>query len=429
MQKVTLYIRNHSTRRYEKVKPRTTYPMGTIFVLRYGGKWETLKDCTEINEARVAAKRKEIDLLTGAIEPLRLMRTVQDAAALDVLIDKYLSNGCAAQKNWRKHTRQAYALGLKLFLQSLKSCGKTRLDEIDGDDLRQFVAFLRTYRTSTDKPYDDRSIWNHFNNVVSFLNAHGRRNLVEQSDWPKYEKKKTVCYDERDMARLLAFADDDEADVIEFYLGVGFRNGEGAHIEWRDIDLRNKEIHVYSKREKFDWDVKDSEQRIVGISDTLTERLRARRKRHSGELVFPNGNGNPDTHLLRIIKRVALRAGLNCGLCEGTINRKRVTCATHAVCRKWILHTLRKTWATYQARSGTDPRTIQQDAGHSSLETTLGYLAAEDRRSVARRGQINAADARVRQHVEQSTPTHSSAQHPVLPPSTDAVVVSGVQAS
>ena len=42
MQKVSLYIRNHSTRRYEKVKPKTTYPMGTNFVLRYGGKWETL---------------------------------------------------------------------------------------------------------------------------------------------------------------------------------------------------------------------------------------------------------------------------------------------------------------------------------------------------------------------------------------------------
>jgi hypothetical protein len=34
MQKVSLYIRSHSTRRYEKVKPKTPYPMGTIFVLR-----------------------------------------------------------------------------------------------------------------------------------------------------------------------------------------------------------------------------------------------------------------------------------------------------------------------------------------------------------------------------------------------------------
>jgi hypothetical protein len=43
MQRVSLYIRNHSTRRYEKAKPKTSYPMGTIYVLRYGGKWENAK--------------------------------------------------------------------------------------------------------------------------------------------------------------------------------------------------------------------------------------------------------------------------------------------------------------------------------------------------------------------------------------------------
>jgi integrase/recombinase XerD len=325
MQKVTLYIREHKTKRYKPARAKYYVPDST-FVLRYGKKWETLPQGTTLKQAQLAVVHKSLDLQTRKPQPRVEIKTVSGAQTLEVLVDKYLDER-AAQRNWRKHTRQAYKLGLGLFLKSLRASGKTMLDEIDGGDLRNFVGFLRKYCTSTGKPYDDRSIWNHFNNVVSFLNAHGKRNLIEQTDWPKYEKKKTVCYDERDMARLLAFADEDEADVIEFYLGVGFRNGEGAHIEWRDIDLRNKEIHVYSKREKFEWEVKDSEQRIVGISDRLAERLKARRKRHSGELVFPNGNGNPDTHLLRIIKRVALRAGLNCGLCEGTINRKRVTCA------------------------------------------------------------------------------------------------------
>jgi hypothetical protein len=236
MQKVSLYIRNHSTRRYEKVKPKATYPMDTIYVLRYGNKWETLKDGTTLTEANVAAKRREIDLYTGKIEPPRLKPKAQDSGALDVAIDKYLGDGRAAQQNWRKHTRQAYALALKLFVQS---CKKTRLDDITGDDLREFTAFLRKYRTSTGKPYDDRSIWNHFNNVVSFLNAHGKRNLVEQSDWPTYEEKKVACYDEAEMARLLQFADEDEADVLEFFLGVGFRNGD----LWRMLILSRVSFH------------------------------------------------------------------------------------------------------------------------------------------------------------------------------------------
>ena len=102
------------------------------------------------------------------------------------------------------------------------------------------------------------------------------------------------------MARLLQFADEDEADVLEFFLGVGFRNGEGTHVEWGDIDLKNREIKTYSKRSQYGWEVKDSEQRIIGISDRLAERLRARHLRHPGSgLVFPNTNGNPDKHLLR----------------------------------------------------------------------------------------------------------------------------------
>lgn len=392
--KVSLYIRNHSTRKYELAK-RRAYPMGTIFVLRYGSTWETLPANLNFTEATTAKMQKEIALFTGKEAPVPKSKPKNDVRTLDILIDIYLTTGRAAEKNWRKHTLQCYTLALKLFRQS---CTKTYLHEIDGDDLRRFKVYLRTLKTSTGKKIDDRTVYNHFNNVVSFLNAHGKRDLVPQSEWPKYEEKKVVCYDEDTMSRLLQFADEDERDVLEFFLGVGFRNGEGTHVEWRDIDFKNREIHTYSKLERYGWEVKDTEQRIIGISDRLAERLQARHKRHPGDgLVFANTKGNPDTHLLRVIKRVARRAGLNCGHCVGTYERKRVPCSTHPVCKKWVIHTLRKTWATFQARSGASVPTIQADLGHSSLVTTLKYLAAEDRRSAQRRAQINAADARVRE--------------------------------
>jgi len=49
----------------------------------------------------------------------------------------------------------------------------------------------------------------------------------------------------------------------------------------------------------------------------------------------------------------ALRAGLNCGQCMGTYERKRVLCSTHPVCRRWIVHTLRKTWR--RSKHGSAP--------------------------------------------------------------------------
>jgi integrase len=271
------------------------------------------------------------------------------------------------------------------------------LHEIDADDLRTFKIFLRAQRTSTGKKIEPRTTYNHFLNVISFLNSYGRRDIIPQSEWPVYEEKKVVAYDPDAMNRLLQFADEDEADVIEFFLGIGFRNGEGTHLEWVDIDLKNSEVHTYSKQVKYGWKVKDCEERIIGISDNLVSRLAARHRRHPGSgLVFANTKGKPDKHLLRIVKRVALRAKLNCGQCTATHERKRVSCATHAVCRRWIVHTLRKTWATFQARIGTPLPTIRQDLGHSSVETTMRYLAADDRSSERRRRQINAADALVR---------------------------------
>jgi integrase len=204
-------------------------------------------------------------------------------------------------------------LGLKLLRES---CSKTYLNEIEGDDLRQFKVFLQKQETQTKtvkKRIDDRTVWNHFNNVVAFLNSYGLQDLIPQSEWPTYEEKPPEADDAEDVSRMLQIAAEDERDVIEFFCGVGFRDGEGTHTEWHDIDFRNKEITIYSKAERFDWKVKDTEKRTVGISDRLVERLKARHKRHPGDgLVFPNSCGNPDKHLLRIIKRVALRRHREC---------------------------------------------------------------------------------------------------------------------
>jgi len=375
------------------------HPEGEYY-LRYAGRTEAVGNDPYVALDRLEQRKAELwhahKGSAGSSEQPSQAVKLQPARAktLDEAINEYLTTGKAAEKNWRKHTLQCYTLGLKLFRQS---CTKTYLHDVDGDDLRRFKVFLRKQYAQTKtvtKRIDDRTVWNHFNNVVGFLNSYGMRDLIPQSEWPVYEEKTPEAYDPEDVIRLLQFADEEERDVIEFFCGVGFRNGEGTHTEWHDIDLRNKEITIYSKPERFDWKVKDSEKRTVGISDRLVERLKARHKRHPGDgLVFPNSSDKPDKHLLRIIKRVALRAGLNCGHCMGTHNRKRVSCRTHPVCHKWLVQTFRKTWATFQAEVGAAIPTISRDLGHSSLDTTRMYLASRDRRHATRRTQINAADA------------------------------------
>ena len=64
MQKVSLYVHNRQTCKYELAKPKT-YPMDTIFVLRYGTKWETLKGTLTYFEAAAKAAAKKMEILTG----------------------------------------------------------------------------------------------------------------------------------------------------------------------------------------------------------------------------------------------------------------------------------------------------------------------------------------------------------------------------
>jgi len=201
------------------------------YYLRYAGKWEAVGNDPYIALDRLEQRKSELRQsarTNGAcsVEQASAPIKPHSGTPIDEAINEYLTTGKAAEKNWRKHTRQTYTLALKLFRES---CSKTYLNEVDGDDLRRFKVFLRKQQTQTKtvkKRIDDRTVWNHFNNVVGFLNSYGLRNLIPQSEWPTYEEKPPEAYDPEDVIQLFNSADEDERDVIEFFCGVGFRNGE-----------------------------------------------------------------------------------------------------------------------------------------------------------------------------------------------------------
>lgn len=318
-------------------------------------------------------------------------------------ITEYLTTGKAYTKKWSEVTLRCYRDSTALFLKYCTAEGVEYIQEIDKKVLLRFKPFLRESKDRYGFPISDRTVYNHFLNTISFLNEYKVDHYLKERDWPTYEEKEVSVYSDSEFNTLLASAGVEERDVLEFFFGVNFRNGEGAHTEWHDIDFDQKEVSIYSKEQKYGWRVKDKEKRIVPISDALVERLHGRRRRHpDDQLVFGNRNGRPDVHLLRIIKRVAHRAGLNCGHCNAKTKGKHpckhpacnegLSCKHHPVCKKWIIHTLRKTWATNRSRAGMDVETLRDFLGHSSLATTQRYLKAAKRSDAKTRQQINAAD-------------------------------------
>jgi integrase/recombinase XerD len=151
----------------------------------------------------------------------------------------------------------------------------------------------------------------------------------------------------------------------------------------------------FTVTEKLDlgWSPKDREEGAIPIPDSLLEILRARRKLYPGtRLIFPGANGKADRHFLRTLKRLALQAGLNCGHCY---NKAGQCCAKRPVCKRFELYRFRKTFATMHHEAGVPARTIQRWLRHSSLDTTLAYLAASDDLSERTRDRSTAPSLRL----------------------------------
>jgi integrase/recombinase XerD len=379
---VSLWIRETvgGKRTYRKPNKKKIYPNGTVFCLRYSidGKrrWETL-DVTNLNAALAARATKEAALLSAvpsaASAPAKRIN-VDDAMAA------YLSTVAAtrAHKTWL-----AYNLILNEFR---KTCTKEYLDQIDKSDLTAFVVAQKK------DGQDDRTVANRVAGVVTFLRAHG---VVTVTLRHKYTEKKVKAYSVEELRALNAASTDEELQIWQFFLGTGFREDEVAHACDTDVDFKLKTISVLEKRQ-WNWKPKDKEERTVPIPDSLVELLKVRRAMHpDGWLIFPNTNGNPEGHFLRMLKERALAAGLNCGHCTGMLDGKAVSCKDAACCEHWILHRFRKTFATMHHANGVPARTIQLWLGHESLETTLRYLADAELGSEKTRTQVNGSFAEI----------------------------------
>jgi site-specific recombinase XerD len=268
-------------------------------------------------------------------------------------------------------TYRAYKRSLELFQES---CKKIFIHQVSKQDLQKFDTDLM------EQGNEDRTRHNRVQHVVTFLkNKEGRRPgppITDVSITVKYVESEAEAYTRAELEDLFRVSDEDERFLWRFLLGSGYRESECAVAETTDLNHDLKAIRV-DEKPYFGFKPKDCEKRWVPISDALIAEIDTRMKSGSCTLLF-GIDGRPDGHLLRILKQVAIDGGLNCGKCKGTVNGKEVSCAEAPVCGRWILHRFRKNFATDRHNGGASARKIQKWLGHSSLETTLRYLALGD---------------------------------------------------
>jgi integrase len=273
----------------------------------------------------------------------------------------------------KKSTIASYTRTLDDFVAQFPT--KT-VDQITKQDMIDHLAHLRT--TVKRRKYGDpqRTFRNRLSYLCIFFNTLGLKCPLPLREMKKPMKSRPTKYSLEIINKMLAVANENEKDLIHFFLNTGFRDEEVAYAKWSDIDFEQGSINVHPKPE-YNWSPKDSEfrEQDIVLHPKFIKRMKARREHgHASALIFPTEKGTPNMHLIKIVQRVAKRAG---------ITDKRIT-----------LHAFRRTFGTIVAKEyGLEQARIW--LGHSDIQTTQAYIACDELTTEQSRKKVKAMFAGV----------------------------------
>lgn len=321
------------------------HPEGSYYISWYDGKrlmrLSVGKDASTAT-ARRLQKEAELNAMNNGLEIVP--ENGNGRHSLAVAVTDFLEETKLTKK---PKTLAAYTTALGYFQES---CPKLCLDDIERRDLLKFSAFLRD-----DKEQAPRSVYNKFENVMTFLKANGIRGLAGKNDWPRYTEEEPETYEDEELISLFAACTARERLWYEFFLMTGMREQEVMYTYWSDINLTHSTVRVSHKSDR-GWTPKAYKEREIPIPSKLVKRLKAWKTKANKTcpLVFPTSGCNVKMNFLDDLKAVAQRAEL------GEDN--------------FWLHKFRATFATRHLWNGVDLRTVQMWLGHSDMESTMRYL-------------------------------------------------------
>jgi len=336
-----------------RVKPDYVYmdgrqerhPEGAYYLeWRVGSKRIRLSVGKDPQDAATQRLRKEAELNAANNGVAVLPENGNGRYLMSTTVAEYLEEIKISKK---PKTYAAYSTALGYFVES---CPKIFLADVDRKDLLKFSAFLRD-----EKGQSPRSVYNKFENVMTFLKAQGIRGLVGKNDWPRFVEEEPEVYEKEELEKLFNACNKEERLWFEFFLMTGMREQEVMHCSWDDVSLARGTVTVRYKPE-YGFSPKSYKEREIPIPAKLVKSLKTlkRKSEKSCGLLFPTAGCKPKLDFLDCLKACVERAKLDKG--------------------NFWLHKFRSTFATWSLWAGVDLRTVQQWLGHSDMESTMRYL-------------------------------------------------------
>jgi integrase/recombinase XerD len=264
-----------------------------------------------------------------------------------------------------EHSRrpETYVLQKQTLEQFAAWCKHIYMDEITRLDLLKYKSHLVKEGNAV------RTACNKVGRIAQFHRAVNNldpgKGLVTTKDL-KYTEEMVTAYSREELDRFFAACNPQQHLLFTTFLQSGCRKQELMYLRWDNLDFERQVLQVRANPE-YGFTVKDSEEREIPLPSGLMARLAAARvTKH--DLVFPTRSGKPNDKWLDQCKAIAKKAGFDP--------------------EDFYLHKFRATFATTYLRQGMTLVDVQHLLGHSTLESTMRYLAPL--RSDQLRSQVNA---------------------------------------
>jgi len=306
------------------------------------------------SEALEAKRRKEFELAGRAV--LQVGKPLPQPKNKGFTIEVAVADFLEFTKNKKRpNTYKRYRAVLDHFRAFAKPY--TQVGTLNPGDMDAFRNERLAEKNSRGKPISPRNVNYEAATIRSFFYYLQKFRDPTLSN-PAARLKplavtKTVVdtYDEAELERFFQACTKEEQAVFKTFYYTGLREQELAHLHWPDLNLVKGILTVRAKPEE-GFIPKEWEEREIPLHPKLVTLLKELPRRHP-DLVFPTLKGNPNGHLLRMLKQIVERAKLR---------------------GHWYLHKFRKTFAT-RALENADIRTVQALLGHKNITTTARYLS------------------------------------------------------
>ena len=328
------------------------------------------------------------DARTALAEQNRLARQlttkIAAAASGDKIVDAPGRIDLAARAkvyHARQITRKKHrhALRFKREMAEFLACtGVTHADQLTEEII------LGWYDRLQEGGNSDRTILNKHCMVFGFLKWCGVTTKPLAPDGPpSVIMKKPKKYSPEELGVFMASLKKQYHRVVYgTFMMTGMREQEVMYLERDNFDFKNLTVSVLS-RDDNGFLIKDRAERTIPLDGELAVMMQEWIARHPGRYVFGTSKGKVNGELLPTLKRLARRAGLNCGHCETC--RKNAHRPEMQQCSRRLLKTLRSTWITAQFRAGYDAVTIMSWSGHEDFKTIQMYAVPSEAKDVQER--------------------------------------------